>query len=87
VATTHWPVYSPIAKEHFGKGKAEGKDEGKAEGKAEEAQATVLMVLEARGLNPTDSERTQVGGCTDLDQLRKWTVAALTASSTRDVFQ
>jgi len=30
-----WPVYSPFAKEHFGRRKAEGKAEGIAEGKAE----------------------------------------------------
>ncbi|MET7326567.1 hypothetical protein [Nonomuraea sp. NPDC005650] len=43
MTTTHWPVFSPFARQHFGrgleegrtKGIAEGKVEGKAEGKAE----------------------------------------------------
>jgi hypothetical protein len=32
VTTTHWPVYSPFAKLHYGKGKAEGLEEGRTEG-------------------------------------------------------
>jgi len=78
VATTHWPVYSPMAKEHFGKGRAEGLLEG--------ARDVVLMVLKARGLEPSENEHGRVTDCTDLDQLRKWADAALTASTTRDVF-
>jgi hypothetical protein len=43
MTSTRWPVYSPFAREHFGrgleegtaKGRAEGKVEGKAEGKVE----------------------------------------------------
>jgi hypothetical protein len=30
VSSTAWPVYSPFAREHFGRGKAEGIAEGKA---------------------------------------------------------
>jgi hypothetical protein len=78
VATTHWPVYSPMAKEHFGKGKAEGELEG--------ARNTVLMVLKARSLEPSESERHQVADCADLDQLNKWADAALEATTTEEVF-
>ena len=78
VATTHWPVYSPMAKEHFGKGRAEGLVEG--------ARDMVLMVLKARGLEPSESECKQVADCSDLDQLKKWADAALTATTTEDVF-
>ena len=78
VATTHWPVYSPMAKEHFGKGRAEGLLEG--------ARDMVLMVLKARGLEPTESERRKVTDCADLDQLHKWAEAGLKATTTRDVF-
>jgi len=35
VSATAWPVHSPFAKEHFGRGKAEGMAEGRAEGEAE----------------------------------------------------
>jgi hypothetical protein len=77
-----WPVYSPIAKEHFGKGKREGKKEGRREGRAED----VLLVLQARGLGVTDAERERITGCTDLRQLKKWVTRAVTAEKTADLF-
>jgi hypothetical protein len=73
-----WPVYSPFAKEHFGRGKKEGKAEGEAD--------AILLVLEARGLDVTDAERERISGCTDLRQLRKWIRRAATAGSTGDLF-
>jgi hypothetical protein len=45
------------------------------------------MVLKARGLRPTDSEQQLVADCTDLDQLRKWAEAAVTATTTSEVFE
>lgn len=86
VASTKWPVYSPFAKEHFGKGKAEGLAEGLAEGKLEGARETVRMVLKARGLQPSSDQQARVDACTDLAQLGKWADAALTASTASDVF-
>jgi hypothetical protein len=73
-----WPVYSPFAKEHFGRGKKEGKAEGEAD--------AILLVLEARGLDVTDAERERISGCTDLRQLRKWIRRAVTAERTGDLF-
>ena len=35
MASTTWPVYSPFAREHFGRGKREGREEGLEEGRAE----------------------------------------------------
>ena len=73
-----WPVYSPIAKEHFGRGKKEGKQEGEAD--------AILLVLEARGLDVTGAERERITGCTDLRQLKKWITRAVTAEKTGDLF-
>ncbi|HEY6789591.1 MAG TPA: hypothetical protein VI365_20010 [Trebonia sp.] len=42
VATTHWPVYSPMAKEHFGKAKARAK--------LEQARMSIFVVRRVRGL-------------------------------------
>ncbi|MGH3295569.1 MAG: hypothetical protein ACRDP7_27610, partial [Trebonia sp.] len=81
-----WPVYSPFAKEHFGRGKKEGKKEGKQEGKAEGGAESILLVLEARGLDVTDAERERITACTDLKQLRKWITRAATAEKTSDLF-
>ena len=77
-----WPVYTPIAKEHFGRGEKEGKVEGKAEGEAE----SILLVLEARGLDVTEAERERITACTDLRQLKKWITRAVTAEKTSDLF-
>ena len=57
-----------------------------AEGELVGAWNTVLIVLKARGLEPSENEQRRVADCADLDQLRKWADAALTASSTGDVF-
>ncbi|MGH3293992.1 MAG: hypothetical protein ACRDP7_19505, partial [Trebonia sp.] len=76
-----------FAKEHFGRGKKEGKKEGKQEGKAEGEAESILLVLEARGLDVTNAERERITGCTDLRQLRKWITRAVTAEKTGDLFR
>jgi len=69
-----WPVYSPIAKEHFGRGKKEGETDA------------ILLILEARGVEVTDAERDRITGCSDLKQLKKWITRAATAEKTGDLF-
>jgi hypothetical protein len=83
VSTTAWLISSPLAKEHFGRGKAEGKAEGLAEGAAE----AVLLVLQARGLEVTGADRAQITACTDLEQLRTWVGRAATVSATSELFR
>ena len=75
MASDSWPVYSPFAKEHFGRGKKEGEAE------------SVLLVLEARGLEVTEAERERITACTDLRQLKKWITRAVTAEKTSDLFR
>ena len=75
-----WPVYSPFAKEHFGRGKKEGRREGKAEGEA------ILLVLKARSLDVSDAERERIASCADLKQLKKWVTRAATADKASDLF-
>jgi hypothetical protein len=79
VASTSWPVYSPFAKEHFGRGLAEGEAKGEAD--------AVLLVLEARGLDITDAQRDRITGCTDLDQLRTWVRRAATLTAASELFE
>ena len=81
-----WPVYSPFAKEHFGRGKAEGRAEGRAEGIAATRAEDVLTVLGARNLDLTDAERERIAGCTDLRQLETWVGRAVTVEKTSDLF-
>ncbi|MGP3956269.1 hypothetical protein ACTWPT_09760 [Nonomuraea sp. 3N208] len=90
MTSTDWPVYSPFAREHYGRGVAEGeakgKAQGKAEGKAEEAARMVLLVLTARGFDVPDDIRTRITTCTDLAQLETWATRAATAQDLRDLF-
>lgn len=83
VSTTAWPVYSPFAREHFGRGKAEGMAEGRAEGEAE----AILLVLDARGLEVTAEDRARIAGCTDLAQLKMWVTRAATVQTTSELFR
>ncbi|MGW0192491.1 hypothetical protein [Nonomuraea sp. NPDC003201] len=90
MTSTTWPVYSPFAREHYGRGqeegKAEGKAEGMAEGKAEEAVRMLLLVLGARGFDIPDDMRTRISTCADLAQLESWATNAVTAQSLEDLF-
>ncbi|MBP2703736.1 hypothetical protein JOL79_07960 [Microbispora sp. RL4-1S] len=86
MTTTSWPVYSPFAKEHYGKGKAEGLVEGavkgKAEGLAEGKAAAILAVLAARDLTVTQAQRELIENTTDHDRLDTWVRRAVTVPST-----
>ncbi|MBE1587264.1 hypothetical protein ACFPOI_02420 [Nonomuraea angiospora] len=73
-----WPVYSPFAREHYGRGQAEGK--------AEEAVRMLLLVLGARGFDISDDMRTRFSTCADLAQLESWATRAVTAQSLEDLF-
>ncbi|WP_244894019.1 hypothetical protein [Planobispora rosea] len=86
MTSTDWPVYSPFAREHYGRGVEEGKTVGKAEGRAEEAARMVLVVLEARGLAVPDEIRARITACTDLAQLEAWASRAVTAPTVHDLF-
>ena len=71
--------YPPLwAEQHF--------TEGKARAQLEQARMTVFMVLRARGLEPKPLEVARVEACTDLEYLREWASAAVTATATSDVF-
>ncbi|MFD1545292.1 hypothetical protein [Nonomuraea guangzhouensis] len=85
-ASTEWPVYSPFAREHFGRGKAEGMAEGKTEGKTEEAGRSVLLVLAARGFDVPDDIRDRITTCADLEQLETWLARAATAHTLQGLF-
>jgi hypothetical protein len=82
VTTTHWPVYSPFAKLHYGKGLAEGEARGEARGE----QQALLEVLSFRGLQATEEERAHITWCTDQVQLMAWLRKALTISAVSELF-
>ncbi|SDH54585.1 hypothetical protein [Nonomuraea jiangxiensis] len=81
MTSTDWPVYSPFAREHYGRGLKEGESRGRAAGRAEEAARSVLLVLTARGFDVPDDTRARITTCADLDQLRTWLIRAATIPS------
>jgi flagellar biosynthesis/type III secretory pathway protein FliH len=72
--------------EGIAEGKAQGLAEGKAEGKAEGEAKSVLLFLEARGIEVTDEQRQRILQCADLQQLETWVRRAATVSSADELF-
>lgn len=80
--SAHWPVYSSLAKEHYGKGLADGEERGRAD----DARESVLAVLDARGLQPTEQERQWIHASTDLDELKAWLRKAVNVGKVSELF-
>ncbi|WP_239647522.1 hypothetical protein [Nocardiopsis baichengensis] len=74
-----WPVYSPFAKTHYG--------HGHEDGRTEERAATVIDLLEARGLPVDDATRARITACNDIERLKAWSIAALTVDRAEEIFE
>ncbi|MWA06849.1 hypothetical protein F8568_042205 [Actinomadura sp. LD22] len=102
MTSTNWPVYSPFAREHFGRGKseglaegraegriegrAEGRTEGRAEGRTEGRAEALLLLLEARNLNASGSVIKRILLCKDTEMLEKWIRRAALIEKVEDLF-
>ena len=86
MTSTDWPVYSPFAKQHYGRGKADGLEEGRAEGEARGEANAVLTVLGVRKIEVPEDARARIRGCTDMEQLDAWLRRAAVANSITDLF-
>ena len=64
------------------RGKAEGKVEGKAEGMA----ASILRVLDRRGLDVDQESAERIGACEDSETLGRWLDKALVVASVERLF-
>jgi hypothetical protein len=73
-------------KELLREGKAEGKAEGRAEGEAKGKAEALLLVLGARGLEPSAEQVSQVRSCREPAALERWLVRATTAPTLAEVF-
>ncbi|GAB2865836.1 hypothetical protein GCM10022221_77740 [Actinocorallia aurea] len=80
--TEEWPVFSPFAREHFGKGKAEGRAEGRAESLAD----AVLVVLASRGITLDEGARERIESCRDSEVLTSWLARAVNAQTVEGLF-
>jgi len=75
MTTTDWPVYSPFAKEHFGKGRAEG------------LATAVVAVLRSRGLSVNKAQRARIESTTDQSRLDRWISRVATVGSTAELLE
>jgi hypothetical protein len=60
---------------------------GIEQGAVADAAEKLLKLLDGRGLQPTDAQRAQVAGSTDLSQLNLWFDRAITAKTAADLFK
>jgi hypothetical protein len=74
--------FSKLGLRYYGQGEEKGLEKVLIVGE----RGTVLMVLKARGLNVSESQRELVDACEDLATLRAWAETALTAETADEVF-
>jgi predicted transposase YdaD len=95
MATKYNEPFSKLGLSYYGQGREEGLEEGREEGLEEGREeglvagerGTVLMVLKARGVHISDSQRARIETCDDLATLKQWAEAALTAATADDLFK
>jgi hypothetical protein len=68
-------------------GREEGREEGRAQGLLEGQRDAVHQVIEARGFQLTDAQVNLINTRTDLDTLKAWSKAAVTAATVDDIFR
>ena len=83
MATKYNEPFSKLGLSYYGQGREEGREEGLVAGE----RGTVLMVLKARGLSVSESQRARIDACDDLAALKAWAEAALTAATVDDLFK
>ncbi|MDF5757474.1 hypothetical protein [Spongiactinospora sp. TRM90649] len=90
MSSSKWPVYSPLAREHFGKGLKQGHEQGieqgRTQGVGEGTARAVITILTDRGIHIPDTARQRITTCDDQTQLDTWLHRSLTATTTNDLF-
>ena len=76
-----------IAEQLLAEGEARGEARGVVQGELRRAAASVLTVLETRGLTVVGDARARIEGCQDLEVLHHWLTRAVTAESVDGVFE
>jgi len=79
--------YEKWRKETLEIGKAEGKAEGRAEGEAEGKREAVIAVLRARSISVDGVTVERIRRCSDVAELDRWLVRAVTAKRATDIFE
>jgi len=86
MTTANWPVYSPFAKLHYGKGLQKGTEQGIEQGIEQGERDAVFEVLRARGLTPTEDEASRINDSTSLDQIKAWLRKSVTVAEVSELF-
>ncbi|MEV2274088.1 hypothetical protein AB0I72_00760 [Nocardiopsis sp. NPDC049922] len=82
MAVDTWEWQSDFARKYVGIGREEGREEGRAK----EAARNVILILQDRGLTPSEQERQRIESCTDLDTLKTWVLRAVRVERSEDLF-
>ena len=95
MATKYNEPFSKLGLSYYGQGREEGLEQGleqgleagREQGLVAGERGTVLMVLKARSLPVSESQRARIDACDDLATLKEWAEAALTAATAEDLFK
>ena len=87
MTTANWPVYSPFAKLHYGKGLQKGTEQGIEQGIEQGERDAIFEVLRARGLTPTEDEASRINDSTSLDQIKAWLRKSVTVAEVSELFE
>jgi hypothetical protein len=81
-----WKPRSDWGKRLLANAKGEGRDEGRAEGRAEDRAASIVELLEVRGIPLDPPLHQRITSCTDYDVLTQWFRRAATATLAEELF-
>ena len=87
MATKYNEPFSKLGLTYYGQGREEGLEQGLEQGLVAGERGTVLMVLKARNLQVSDSQRARIDTCDDLATLKEWAESALTVATADDLFK
>jgi hypothetical protein len=61
--------------------------QGREEGRAQGRQDSLLVILEARGLHPSEDQRATIESCSDPERLQRWLRAAVRVGSVAELLE
>ncbi|MFH9614506.1 hypothetical protein [Streptomyces pratensis] len=77
---------SPLSEEIRDEGRVEGRAEGRVEGRVENCAENILLILDVRGIEITDTTRDKVTTCGDPELLRRWLANAALVTTSDQIF-
>ena len=84
--TKNWKPRSEWGKRFLADALADAKGEGEAKGRAEDRAASIVEMLDVRGIPLDVSLRERITTCTDYEVLTRWLRRAATATAAEEVF-